>query len=302
MSKDKVTRLSDLAEGSTDVLKIDPKLIVVIEGFNYRNFKLKSNKDHLKDTKASIRENGIENPLWVRFDPEGVPVLIAGETRLRSVLEILNDPKESKDVKAKFATVPVIQKSGNDKDMLLLSLLENTQKPPSQWEVGTAYRRLMEGDDALTVEQIATRMGQSAKYVKDALELEDAPEEIKQLLSEMAVTPSHAIATIKSRGGTATAVLKSQVAAAKKKAQEKAAAREEKKAATGGKSKGGRPPKADKPVTVKREKKAGGKFIKDGVLKLIKNALNAAKKSDDVDISMPAETAAEALAEAVKKE
>ena len=47
----------------------------------------------------------------------------------------------------------------------------------------------------------------------------------------MAVSPSHVIATIKSRGGTATATLQAQVAAARKKAAEKAKEREAKKAA-----------------------------------------------------------------------
>lgn len=293
------SRLADLADGREDILKLDPSLIIIGEGFNYRNFKLKSNKDHLKDTKNSIRKNGVQNPLWVRFDPETrMPFLIAGETRLRAVREILDDPTEEDDVKALVGKIPVIAKSGDDMTLLYLSLQENTQKPPSQVEVGGAYKRLI--DQGQTVEDIADRMAQTPKYVKEAIALCEADPEIKQLVAEMAVTPSHAIWTIKQRGGEATATLKAQVAAARKKAAEKAKEKEAKR--TSGKPVRGRKPAAEpKAKPVARPKKASGKYIKDDVIKLIKSALKKAAKSEDVDMSTMAESALEALSENLKE-
>lgn len=296
------SRLADLAEGRKDVLNIDPNTIVITEGFNYRNFKLPENKQHLKDTRASIRINGVLNPLWVQYDPKtGVPVLIAGETRLRSVKEILDDPTEDEEVKARVKTIPVIQKSGSTRDLLLMSLQENTQKPPSKWEVGRAYQRLL--DDGMTTADIATAMGQSKRYVEEALELEAAPPEIKKLLSEMAVTPAHALGTIKKHGGNAKYVLETQVKAAKEAVEKRKAAKAARKAAdkkAGKKDKGGRPAKKEKPVTVKREKKVSGRFIGNAVLSLVQSALKAATKSTDVDIQMTAESALEKLQEALK--
>lgn len=298
MAKDttKITRLSDLSTGRSDLLNLPPNVIHIEEGFNYRNFKLRQNKEHLAEIKESIRVNGVMEPLWVRFDTENrVPVLIDGETRLKAVLELIAEGMEIK-------SVPCIQKKGSPADILLLSLLSNTGKPPSQWEVGTAYQRLV--NFGWTEEDIATKMGQKPAYVKAALALNEATPEVKQLLSEAAVTPSHAVTMIKKHGGQASLIIQTQVKAARDVAAAKAKEREEKKAAAeaaGKKSKGGRPAKADKPVTVKREKKAGGKFIKDSILKVIVSALKAASGSDNVDISMTADTALEEL-EAVMKD
>lgn len=292
------SRLSDLTDGSSDVLRLDPRTIVIDPGFNYRNFSLKPNKEHLADTKESIRVNGILNPLWVRFDPDDkLPHLVAGETRLRAALELM---KESKEAKAMVENVPVIQKAGTPQELLLLSLQENTQKPPSQWEVGLAYKRLMEGETPMTVEEIARVMGQKPKYVRDAIALDEADPEVKTLLSQMAVTPAHALAVIKSHGGKATATLIAQSAEAKKAAAERLAAKEAKKEAGG--KKGGRPAKEDKPVTVKREKKAGGKFIRDAVLKMVVSTLKSLMKHKDIDVSMTAEEALDQLQAAMKKE
>lgn len=309
MSKNKssgASRLTDLSEGRQDVAQIDPRTIVVQEGFNYRNFKTPENKQHLKDTKASIRQNGILNPLWVRWDAEHkVPVLVAGETRLRSVLEILSDETEDDAVREKVKTIPVIQKTGSNHQILLLSLQENTQKNPSQWEAGQGFKRLMEddpetGEKGMTVEEIATAMGLSKKYISDSLLLENAPPEIQALLSQMAVSPAHAVGTIKKYGGQAKYVLETQVKKAREIVDKKAKAKAEKAAAdkaAGKKNKGGRPVKADKPVkvTVKREKKTGGRFVKDDVLKLVTKALTVASKSEDPDVSMTASSALEAL-------
>jgi hypothetical protein len=51
--------------------------------------------------------------------------------------------------------------------------------------------------------------------VAEAVELADAPEEIKHLLSEQAVTPSLALATLRTNGSEATAILKQRVEVAK---------------------------------------------------------------------------------------
>jgi ParB/RepB/Spo0J family partition protein len=287
--KSGATRLADLSHGRTDVLTIDPNIIVVEEGFNYRNFNLPQNKEHVQELKASIKVNGVLNPLWVRFDTETkMPVLVAGESRLRAVKELLAEGLEIKGV-------PCIQKKGNAEEILVQSLQENTGKPPSKWEVGAAYQRLV--NFGWTVEMIAERMGQTKRYVEEALELKDAPSHVKKLLSEAAVTPSHYLATFRKHGDKATMILETQVKQAKEVAEKKAA---EKKAKQKAGKKGGRPVKEDKPVTVKRAKKSNGVYVKDTVLKLVQSALKAAAKSGDVDVSMPAESALEALSAALK--
>lgn len=287
MSKDKssgASRLTDLGS-RTDMVNVDPRIIGVDEGWNYRNFGLRQNKEHLEDLKKSILVHGVLQPLWVRMDPEKkIPIVVDGESRLRAVLELI---KEGNDIK----TVPVVQKKGSEADRLILSLTANGSKPPSQWEVGGAYKRLQGW--GWTIAQIAEKMGQTEAYVKAAIELDAADPSIKKLLSEAAVTQAHVRGAIKKHGDGHRMIIESAVQAARKAAEEKQKAREEKQKASGKKPKG--KPAKEKPVKVTRPKKAGGKFIKDSDLKLIQKALESAMRSDDVDISAAAETALEIL-------
>lgn len=281
------TRLADLATGRTDMLNIPPAAIVVDPDFNYRDFRLPQNKEHVKDLKRLIKAaNGVQQPLWVRFDPETkVPILVDGECRLRAVKELIAEGEEIK-------TVPCIQKSRlSEADRIVMSLTANGSKPPSQWEVGGAYKRLQ--GYGWTIADIAAKVGQTEEYVKAAIELDEAEPSVKQLLSEAAVTPAHVRGVIKKHGDGHRLIIESAVQAARKAAQEKQKAKEEKQKASGKKAKG-RPAK-EKPVKVTRPKKAGGRFIKDADLKLIQQALKAAMRSDDVDISTAAETALEIL-------
>jgi hypothetical protein len=90
-----------------------------------------------------------------------------------------------------------------------LALTANTGKPLSAWEVGTAYVRLVRF--GWTPEKIAERMGQSVNFVNRAIELADAPDAVKQLLSTQAITPSLAIAELRRSGDSAAEVLQAKV-------------------------------------------------------------------------------------------
>lgn len=231
MSKNIVTQMRD-ADGvtRTNGYTVDPRLIVVEPGFNHRDYNLQTNLDHVAEIKESIRQNGVQNPLWVRLDA-GKIVLVAGECRLRAVMELL---EEGVDIKS----VPAIQKTGSPEKILLMSLTENTGKAPSQWEVGAGFQRLI--DFGWSPAQIAKEMGQKESWVKHALELASADKETKDLLDQAAVTPSAAIYAIRHSGTGASLRLKAQV----EEAREKAAAKP-------GKKKGETPAT---PAPVRREK------------------------------------------------
>ena len=127
MASSEVTRLKDLGSRK-DSIVIDPRLIVIEEGHNPRNFSLPENRAHLDELKASIAEHGVLAPLWVRWEASTKqPVLVDGETRLRATLELI---AEGVDIKS----VPTIQVSAaNEADRLVLALTANTGKPLSQW-------------------------------------------------------------------------------------------------------------------------------------------------------------------------
>jgi len=202
-----VTRLRDLKTSARDQLMIDPRIIIIDDGQNPRNYDLPENHDHLDELKRSIRENGVLVPLLVRYDAERkAAVIVDGECRLRAVLELITEGVE-------IETVPTIQvPGGNESDRLLTSITANTGKPLSKWELGGAFQRLYKFGWA--EEKIATKTGYTDRFIREAMELADAPDEIKRLLSSQAVTPSLALAELRANGAAAVETLKAAAVAA----------------------------------------------------------------------------------------
>jgi hypothetical protein len=66
-----VTRLRDLKNGARDMFTLDPRIILISEGENPRDYTLAENRAHLDKLKASIRVHGVQQPLWVRYDIAG---------------------------------------------------------------------------------------------------------------------------------------------------------------------------------------------------------------------------------------
>jgi ParB/RepB/Spo0J family partition protein len=202
-----VTRLRDLKVSARDQLMIDPRIIIIDDGQNPRNYDLPENHAHLDALKRSIRENGTLVPLLVRYDPERkAAVLVDGECRLRANLELIAEGVE-------IATVPTIQvPGGNEQDRLLTSITANTGKPLSKWELGGAFQRLFRF--GWSEETIAKKSGYEERFVREAMELADAPEEVKQLLSSQAVTPALALSELRTNGAAAVETLKAAAVAA----------------------------------------------------------------------------------------
>jgi ParB/RepB/Spo0J family partition protein len=214
-STKEVTRLRDLKTSARDQLMIDPRIILVDDAFNPRDYTLPENHAHLDELKRSIRENGVLVPLLVRYDAaRKAAVLNDGECRLRAVLELIAEGVE-------ILTVPTIQVSGgNDSDRLLIAITANTGKPLSKWELGNAFQRLYKfGWDE---PKIATKTGYVERFIREAMELADAPDEIKQLLSAQAVTPSLALAELRANGSAAVENLQAAAVAAQSSGQKTA--------------------------------------------------------------------------------
>jgi ParB-like chromosome segregation protein Spo0J len=256
-----VTQLRD-AEGVSraNSYNIDPRSIVVETGFNHRDYTLQANLDHVAEIKESIRQHGVQNPLWVRLDA-GKVILVAGECRLRAVMELIEEG-------VPINGVPCIQKTGTPEKILLMSLTENTGKVPSQWEIGVGFQRLI--NFGWTPEQIAKEMGQKESWVKTALELADADKDTKNLLDQAAVTPSAVVYAIRHHGTGASLKLKAQVAEAKERAAAKPAKKKSKTPA--------------KPAPVKREKKSNGVFVPT---KTLNTLLQLFKSINEITLMAP---------------
>jgi ParB-like chromosome segregation protein Spo0J len=200
-----------------DYQMINPRLIDVEPGFNPRNYDLPENREHIDGLKRSIGERGLLLPLVVRFNVEsGRATLVDGECRLRSIMELIAEG----NVLASETDVPCFPapKGSNDESARLLdAITANTGKPLSKWELGSAFARLY--NFGLSPEKIAARTGYTERFIREAIELSEAPEEVKTLLSQKSITPSLALATLRINGSEATAILKQKVVEAKSTGQ-----------------------------------------------------------------------------------
>lgn len=215
MPKAAVERLRDLGSGRRDAIMMDPRIIQIEQDHNPRDYRLPENRAHLDELKANILIRGVLQPLLVRYDSQQqCAVLVDGECRLRAVLELIESGQQ-------IETVPVLQvQAGNETERLVLALTANTGKPLSKWEIGTAFKRLT--NFGWESKKIADQLGYSERFVKEAIELTDAPEEVKHLLSEGAVTPSLVRYHMHKAGGNMTLTIRGEVEKAKAKGKKTA--------------------------------------------------------------------------------
>jgi len=139
--------------------------------------------DRLEELAASIRVNGIIQPLIVRRH-EGQYQLIAGERRWRAAkLAGLKD-------------VPVVLQEIADPLLLELALIENIQREDlNAIETAQAYDRLGR-ELGLSQEEIGRRTGKDRSSIANALRLLKLPAEVQLLLAEHRLSMGHARAVL----------------------------------------------------------------------------------------------------------
>lgn len=158
-------------------------------------------QEELEELSASIKEQGVLQPVVVRPRAQGGYELLVGERRLRA----------SKLAGAR--RVPAIIRQADDRQALEQALVENVQRADlGPLEEAQAYRNLVELFE-LTQEEAARRVGKSRVHITNTLRLLDLPEEIKVLLAEGALQAGHARALLGIKD------VARQIAAAKKAAE-----------------------------------------------------------------------------------
>ena len=143
------------------------------------------NPEQMEELTASIKENGILQPLTVRELENGNFELIAGERRLRA----------AKD--AGLETVPVyILSVDTDVEMMEYALVENIQREAlSPLEEAEGYA-ILSGKYDLSQDEIAKRVGKSRPAIANALRLLKLPPEIKSSLNSGKISTGHALAIL----------------------------------------------------------------------------------------------------------
>ena len=139
--------------------------------------------ERLEELAASIRANGIIQPLIVRRVGDKYQI-IAGERRWRAAKL------------ANLTEVPVIIQDVADPRMLELALIENIQREDlNPIETARAYERLRR-DLGLSQEEIGQRTGKDRTTVTNALRLLQLPPEVQVLIEEHRLSPGHARAIL----------------------------------------------------------------------------------------------------------
>jgi ParB family chromosome partitioning protein len=132
----------------------------------------------------SIRSQGLIQPVVVRPRLAGGYELIAGERRWRAARE------------AGLETVPAVVREADDRDTLLLGLVENVAREDlSPVEEARAYALLLD-EFALSLGEVAERVGKSKPTVSNRVRLLELPEDVLELVDHAQLTEGHARAVL----------------------------------------------------------------------------------------------------------
>jgi ParB family chromosome partitioning protein len=137
----------------------------------------------LAELAESVKAVGILQPLMVRAEGDGYQ-LIAGERRLRA---------------AKLAgleTVPIIERTASDDELLTLALVENLQREDlNPIEKAKGFKELIERHN-LTQEVAAKRLGKDRSTMANFIRLLDLPEAVQHVVSRGTISMGHARALL----------------------------------------------------------------------------------------------------------
>jgi ParB family chromosome partitioning protein len=132
----------------------------------------------------SIRRQGLLQPVVVRPRPDGGYELIAGERRWRAARE------------AGIEEVPALVREADDRDSLLLALVENVAREQlSAVEEARAYAALLD-EFGLSLGELGERVGRSKSSVSNRLRLLELPDEVLWMLARSELTEGHARAVL----------------------------------------------------------------------------------------------------------
>jgi ParB family chromosome partitioning protein len=132
----------------------------------------------------SVRAQGVVQPVIVRSRAAGGYELIAGERRWRAARA------------AGLKTVPAVVRDADDRETLLLGLVENVARENlSPVEEARAYAMLLD-EFGLGLGEVAEKVGKSKPAVSNRVRLLELPEDVLGMLERKQLTEGHARAVL----------------------------------------------------------------------------------------------------------
>jgi ParB family transcriptional regulator, chromosome partitioning protein len=134
----------------------------------------------LAELTASLKQNGLLQPILVRRKGDGIYELISGERRWRAAKE------------AGLETIQAVIRNCGDEESVVLALIENLQREDlNPMEMARAYHRMM-NEFGLTQDIIARRVDCDRSSIANIVRLINLPLEIQQLIETDKISMGHA--------------------------------------------------------------------------------------------------------------
>jgi ParB family chromosome partitioning protein len=134
----------------------------------------------LAELTASLKQNGLLQPILVRRKGDGIYELISGERRWRAAKE------------AGLETIQSVIRNCGDEESVVLALIENIQRADlNPMEMAKTYHRMM-NEFGLTQDTIAQRVDCERSSVANIVRLINLPLEIQQLIETNQISMGHA--------------------------------------------------------------------------------------------------------------
>ena len=138
----------------------------------------------LVELEASIKANGLLQPITVRRQPGAGWELVAGERRLRAATRL------------GWTEIPAVVRDFDDRAMLTLALVENLQRADlNPLEEADGYQRLIE-EFGLTQQQVADAVGKDRTSITNLLRVLTLPTAIRAMVERGHLTAGHARALL----------------------------------------------------------------------------------------------------------
>lgn len=163
-----------------DIYQIDPRNIVVQEGFNSR-----VDFGDIDELASQIHEQGVLNPITViPFTTEDGTEkyrLVDGERRYRATMKLIESGFEIPRIPALFQP-----KSTSKEDMLIQQLMRNEGKPFSEYEYGIAFQKFQKF--GYSNADIAKKLGVKQWKVDCFLAHLNRDEKVQELMKDGRIT------------------------------------------------------------------------------------------------------------------
>lgn len=219
---------------------VDPSLLKVDKSFNAR---LSYDGEDFDQLKASIKENGVQDPLKVKRDEEGNYQVLDGHRRSLAVQALLKE-----GVEVGFVPVIKARKTENEEDAILDLIIQNDGKPLNLIEEGIVFRRLEK--KGYSVQEIAQKTGRTAVKVRNGILAASAPKKVHDYVGQGKIASTTVMQLMQEMGDKASdEEIVAKVESALEKVEKESEKSEEKEAS--GESKGKGKPKKKKKVTAK---------------------------------------------------